>query len=124
MNTKIKQTLFWCAGLIAVASLSAGASELFKVDLKKHFDLAGIRTPETHYYQLVTKVVRFDLSGKPTGTDEYRLDLMWVPAILAGIRVQMRGGRGAIMSLARNRRGVTCKSGATRGAALGRPRSE
>lgn len=84
MNTKIKQTLFWCAGLIAVASLSAGASELFKVDLKKHFDLAGIRTPETHYYQLVTKVVRFDLSGKPTGTDEYRLDLMWVPAILAG----------------------------------------
>ena len=84
MNTKIKQTLYWYAGLCAVASLSAGAFELFKVDLKKHFDLAGMRTPETHYYQLVTKVVRFDLSGKPSGMDEYRLDLIWVPASLAG----------------------------------------
>ena len=84
MSTTIRKVLYCCVGIWAVTTLTLQASESSKVDLNKNFDLAGSRTQKIHYYEMVTRIMKFSPGGKSISSEELRLKLMWTPAALAG----------------------------------------
>ncbi|MGD9346183.1 MAG: hypothetical protein PVH84_09995, partial [Candidatus Aminicenantes bacterium] len=64
--------------------LNVGSSKEITSYLKQEFDLDGERSPDIRYYLMETRIVKYELDGKRTGVDTYRLRLEYVPASISG----------------------------------------
>jgi len=69
---------------IVLVALAAHSQPNDMPDLRRAFNLAGVRSREIQYYVLESKLTNFALDGTRIGTDIFRLHLKCVPAEIAG----------------------------------------
>jgi hypothetical protein len=61
-----------------------GSSKGITSYLQQEFELSGERSPESRYYFMETKIVKYALDGKRMGVDTLRLNLEYAPARISG----------------------------------------
>lgn len=68
-------------------ALMAGAQDqpsVLKPVLRQPFDLGGVRSPGTQYFDMVSTFVSFGLDGKRSGAETFRMQLKCVPRSKTG----------------------------------------
>ncbi len=86
-NSKIYSAVFILIMIMMGCSKNIsdeGSSQGITSYLQQEFDLAGERTPESRYYLMETKLMKYALDGTRTGSDSLRLKLEYVPARISG----------------------------------------